>query len=51
MLRFSAIFPILLSIAAFVLALLVTIAGKDTSFMNDVFVLRVLSPRSSLHHH
>ncbi|KAF8247255.1 hypothetical protein K440DRAFT_307711 [Wilcoxina mikolae CBS 423.85] len=41
MFRVSAIVPILLSIAAFVLALLVTLAGKDTKFMNDVFVLRV----------
>lgn len=39
--RFSAVVPILLSIAAFILALLVMIAGKSTSFMQDVYVIQV----------
>jgi len=41
MFRFTAIFPILLSIAAFALSILVLLAGKDTSFLNDVFVLKI----------
>ena len=44
MFRCSAIFPILLSLAAFILALLSLLAGRDTGFMNDVYILRVCSP-------
>ena len=41
MFRFASIVPILLSIAAFILSLLVLLAGKDTSFLSDVFVIKV----------
>lgn len=41
MVRFSAIIAVLLSAAAFVMALLVLLAGKDTNFLTDVYLLRL----------
>lgn len=44
MLRLSAIFPIVLSIVAFILSLLVLISGYKESFLPNVFVLKVRGP-------
>ncbi|KAI5810529.1 actin cortical patch SUR7/pH-response regulator pali [Pyronema omphalodes] len=41
MIRLAAIFPIALSIAAFILSLLTLLSGKDPKFLTDVFILRV----------
>jgi len=41
MLRLFSIFPVALSITAFVLSLLVLISGRDTGFLQDVFVIKI----------
>lgn len=39
--RFSAIVPIALSIAAFILALLVLFAGRNNGFLGDTYIIKV----------
>lgn len=41
MVRFSVIIPVLLSAAAFVMSLLVLLAGKDPSFLPSVYLFRL----------
>ncbi|CUS11597.1 unnamed protein product [Tuber aestivum] len=51
--RFSAIVPIALSIAAFILALLVLFAGRDNGFLGDTYItklaLHLLPTRTCIH--
>ena len=41
MVRLTAIFPILLSIAAFIMSLLVLLSGKNVNFYPNIYLLRV----------
>ena len=51
MARFSVIIPILLSAAAFVMSLMVLLAGKDPNFLPSVYLFRVGLSFSSFHDH
>lgn len=44
--RFSAIVPIALSIAAFILAMLVLFAGRNNGFLGDTYIIKVTSSPS-----
>jgi hypothetical protein len=42
MFRFASIVPVLITLGAFILSLLVLLAGKNVDFMPDVYVLKVI---------
>lgn len=44
MFRLTALLPVLFSIAALVLSILVLLAGRNPGFLPDVFILKVLLP-------
>lgn len=41
--RFSAIIPILIAAAAFILSILVILAGRNTDFLTDAYIIKVNS--------